>query len=125
MKQAQDARHHSRSTVMVDGEIRLMNGVRLEGTTEDVSLGGLRMQCEHYLPVGHAVQVTLVLHGGLNDIRLEASGVVSRVDSHGVAIHFESVDSEALPHLHNLVRYNSPDADRVEAEMAAPHEAGQ
>lgn len=125
MKQTQEARRHSRSAVSIDGVIRLMNGVRLEGTTEDVSIGGLRMQCEHYLPVGHTVRVTLVLHGGSEDVRLEATGTVSRVDSRGVAIHFESVDTDAMPHLENLVRYNATDADRVEAEMAGQSEASR
>jgi hypothetical protein len=41
------------------------------------------------------------------------------VDSHGVAIHFESVDADALEHLQNLVRYNAPDADRVDEELAS------
>lgn len=124
MEHTQEARRHSRSAVTVDGEVRLLNGVRVEGTTEDVSLGGLRMQCEHFLPVGHLVQVTLVLHGGVEDIHLEASGVVSRVDSHGVAIHFESVNADTLVHLHNLVRYNATDADRVEAEISGGYQAG-
>lgn len=119
MKHTGDARKSPRCPVAVDGEIRLFNGVRVEGTTKDLSLAGVRMSCTHFLPVGHEVQLSLVLHGERGDCRIEASGVVSRVDSHGVAIHFESVDTEAFERLQDLIRFNAPDPDRVDGELAA------
>ncbi|OGR36765.1 MAG: hypothetical protein A2051_11495 [Desulfovibrionales bacterium GWA2_65_9] len=66
--------------------------------------------------------------GGLGVIRIELSsdaGIeiecqIIRSDKTGVAIDFMPMDEDSFFHLRNLVRYNAPDADQIDAELKIP-----
>jgi hypothetical protein len=44
-------------------------------------------------------------------------GEISRCDPGAVAVKFTRIDIDSLFHLHNIIRYNSPDPDKVEKEI--------
>lgn len=72
-----------------------------------------------------AVPEALVKTGehGLLRITLSPAAVIEiecrviRSDETGVAIDFMPMEPESFMHLRNLVRYNAPDADQIDAEL--------
>ncbi len=46
-----------------------------------------------------------------------AHGNIIRHNDHQLAIQFTSIDPDSLFHLQNLIRYNSPDPDKVDSEI--------
>ena len=75
-----------------------------------------------------AVPEAAVLTGAQGRVRIELSAEavidiacrVIRSDSNGVAIDFATMDEQSFLHLRNLVRYNAPDADLIDAELGRP-----
>jgi hypothetical protein len=63
---------------------------------------------------------------GVVQIRLASDAVIEiecrviRSDATGVAIDFLPMEGESFYHLRNLVRYNAPDADQIDDELAKP-----
>lgn len=63
---------------------------------------------------------------GLVRVELSAEAVIEieskiiRSDDAGVAIDFIGMEPESFLHLRNLVRYNAPDADQIDAELKHP-----
>ncbi len=51
---------------------------------------------------------------------IEVESTVIRSDAAGVAIDFIGMEPESFMHLRNLVRYNAPDADQIDAELKHP-----
>jgi len=75
-----------------------------------------------------AVPEVLVTTGAVGTLRIalspealiEIDCKVIRSDSTGVAIDFTGMEPESFMHLRNLVRYNAPDADQIDAELKHP-----
>lgn len=111
-------RECSRSPVNARIEVRLSNGVVLEGEAVDVSLRGLMFLTERRLPVGKSVLVVLLLDGGLDQQRIEVGGHVARLDDDGVAVEFTQIDADSVQHLRRLVLYNAPDVEQAQYEIA-------
>jgi hypothetical protein len=51
---------------------------------------------------------------------IEIESRIIRSDSTGVAVDFLPMEAESFLHLRNLVRYNAPDADQIDAELKHP-----
>lgn len=51
---------------------------------------------------------------------IEIESRIIRSDATGVAIDFLPMEPESFLHLRNLVRYNAPDADQIDAELKHP-----
>lgn len=72
-----------------------------------------------------AVPDAKVKTGGRGFVRIRLSpqaaisieATVIRSDATGVAIDFSPMDEQSFLHLRNLVRYNAPDADEIDAEL--------
>lgn len=118
MRSQNENREFSRSQVQVRTEVRLDNGIMLDGTGVDISLRGMRFLTEHALPVGKTVHVRVILEGGTESPHLELEARIARVESGGVALEFTTVDADSIEHLRRLVLYNAPNADRVQEEIA-------
>ena len=48
---------------------------------------------------------------------VDVSGVVLRLSGDSMGIRFDTISPESLFHLHNLIRYNAPDPDRIDEEI--------
>ncbi len=117
MSKVKEKRRFTRSRVAVRVEVRLDCGVLIEGRARDVSLNGLCFETERSLPLGSHVRVRMALDGGMGEAHIECAGIVSRLDSQGVAIELDQVAAESLEHLRQLIRYNAPDAAQAEQEF--------
>jgi len=112
-------REFTRVQVAVHVELRMGGNVVFQGELDNVSFNGLLLRCETTLPEHTPCLVFLYLDGGQGGPTIEAQGVVTRTESHKLAVQFtELIGTESTQHLRNLVLYNSGmQANRVEEEF--------
>ncbi len=101
MKSAsQDLRECHRHPIQGKAEVRLGNGVVVEGEAQDISLHGLMFHSERRLPVGKSVQIVLITD--CEDVeaqRIKAGGVVARLHDEGVAVSITDMDADGQRYL--------------------------
>jgi len=112
-------REFTRVKVAIHVELRMGGNVVIQGELENVSFNGLLLRCDTTLPEQTPCMVLLHLDGGQGGPTIEAHGVVTRTESHKLAVQFtELIGAESTQHLRNLVLYNSgTHANRVEGEF--------
>jgi len=111
-------RECSRSPVHGRTEVRLGNGITVEGKAVDVSLRGVMLATEDRLPVGKPVRVMLILDGDREPKRVNASGHIARLDDAGVAVCFTDMDLDNAQYLRDIVSINA--SDSLAMPMLAP-----
>jgi hypothetical protein len=115
-------REFTRITTSLHADVQI-DGIRILGHTQDVSLKGMLFRCAAVLPVGRACIVTIRLGGITPDAEhgptlIEAAGRVVRSAMDSCAIEFtEFLGVESYQHLTNLLRYNAHDPDKVTHEI--------
>lgn len=85
--------------------------------TQNISLKGMLAKPQPGIHTGELGVVRIDLS---SDANIEIECRIIRSDAHGVAIDFMPMDEESFLHLRNLVRYNAPDADQIDAELKIP-----
>lgn len=93
-----------------------VEGKKIRGVVQDISLKGLSCVMEAEPRVGAQCDVTLNLESGL---RISIHGRIIRSGQDGV-IDFLHMDEESFAHLRNLIRIYSEDADAVDDELLIP-----
>jgi len=83
----------------------------------NISLKGLLALPEDNVNTGESGLLRIEL---AKDAVIEIDSAVIRSDATGVAIDFQPMDEQSFLHLRNLVRYNAPDADQIDAELKHP-----
>ena len=116
-------RRYSRVTAQFDAILRDSAGRAISGTLRDVAMQGAFVTCEPALDLGTAVGVTITLHGGIDDIVVNARAEVVRREESGLSVHFTEIDLESVGHLRNIITYNAEDPDVVWDEMHDTHAA--
>ena len=119
MDSKNENREFSRSHVRIRVEVRLDNGVMVDGEGVDISLRGMRFLTERGFPVGKMVRARIMLEGEGENLRLEVGARVARMEATGVALEFTDVDSDSIEHLRHLVLYNAADTDQAQEEIAS------
>jgi len=84
---------------------------------EDIGVGGCRLRIQAQLPEEADCRLELQLGEEAAAPRVLLEGRLRRQGPGGTVVQFVAVDPRGLFHLQNLVRYNAPDADRVEGEI--------
>lgn len=92
-------------------------GEPVDLVTQNISLKGLLAEPASHIASGDRGLVRITL-SSVALIIIECR--VIRSDDTGVAIDFLPMDEESFFHLRNLVRYNAPDADQIDAELKIP-----
>ena len=112
-------REFTRVKVAIHVELRMSGNVVIQGELDNVSFNGVLLRCETTLPEQTPCLVFLHLDGGQGGPTIEAHGLVTRTESHKLAIQFtELIGTESTHHLRNLVLYNSgTQANQVEEEF--------
>lgn len=114
-----EQREFTRCRVAFPVEVRTRCGVLVEGVAENLSLKGVLLKTERSLPLDAPVRVSIVLGEANKAFRIECEGTVARIDRHGVAIAFSSIDGDRLEHLRQVLRLNAEDADHTDYEFMA------
>ncbi len=110
-----ERRRRSRVNTHFDATYHGLTGRTVSLVTENISLKGLLAEPTPHIGSGEQGQVVLTL---ASDVRIETDCRVIRSDGRGVAIEFMEMEPESFLHLRNLVRYNAPDADLIDEEIA-------
>lgn len=83
-----------------------------------ISIGGCLLPIESSLREGSECRTCIYLTGSSSERVVRAEGKIVRTEPGRVAIQFTGMDPDSLYHLHNVVRYNVRDADKVEREIS-------
>lgn len=114
-------RRFSRVNALFDVTLCADDGLSVTGTLRDVAIQGAFVTCEPTIPLGTPVKVTIVLHGGIDDIPVSARAEVVRYEEDGLSVHFTEIDIDSVEHLRNIIRYNAEEPDVVWEEMQGGH----
>lgn len=111
-------REFSRVDAHPDAVLSTSDGKQIAtGKALDISMSGLFLDATADITAGAEVQVMIPLDTS-QGLAVNAHGHVIRIDSHGIAIEFDSLDdTESYGHLRNLVLYNSAETQGVEEEI--------
>jgi len=114
-----DANRRRRSRVDTHFTVNVsqVGGSPVQLVTSNISLKGLLAEPEPLVKGGLGCRLRIVLS---SDAMIFIHGQVIRSDETGVAIDFLPMDEQSFFHLRNLVRYNAPDADQIDAELKTP-----
>ena len=85
--------------------------------TKNISLKGLSATAEPALVINEKCHLKIFL---APDSVIEIEGKVIRSDKKKVAIDFIQLDETSFYYLHNLVRFQSVEPDKVDEEMLTP-----
>lgn len=114
-------RRFSRVTTVFDVTLKTPEGLVIVGTLRDIAIQGAFITCEPELELGAPVDVTILLHGGIDDIPVNARATVVRREEEGLGVHFTEIDIESVEHLRNIIAYNAAEPDIVWEEMQGGH----
>lgn len=114
---ADESRRFSRIPFSMHTELEV-NGekYKVEEIT-NLSVGGCLLPLHPDLETGTECTITITLAGTADNIAVTIEGEVVRTSPRGIAVKFVRIDPDSLFHLHNIIRYNSPDADAIESEI--------
>ena len=116
--QTQNAREFTRIPIHLNVEIRCGSKTIATDQTKDLSMKGIYLMSEETLPVGSVCDVTLLLEGTDQPIRIDIKGRVMRAANSGIGIQFTEIDLDSYDYLQNLVLHNSQaEHDQVEEEI--------
>lgn len=111
MIKSAEQRTHMRWPIRAHAELRLENGMLMEGQSRDVSLNGVLLTSERILPVGNSCRVSLVMDAEMQAIRIDVHGHVVRMDEMGIAIEFSHVDVENFDRLRQYVMRQAEESE--------------
>jgi c-di-GMP-binding flagellar brake protein YcgR len=110
-------RRRSRVDMHIAATFTPKGGTPVQLLVCNISLKGLLAVPEANVKTGGAGMVRIALS---KDAVIQIECRVIRSDATGVAIDFKPMDEQSFFHLRNLVRYNAPDADQIDAELKHP-----
>ncbi len=117
MSDNDNRREFSRVSPRLDVVLTTEERIIRSGQTQDMSMSGLFCVCSDPFPEGTRCQVTLLLGGPEDPVRIETSGTVVRSTDSGIAVEFSEIGMDGYHHLRNLVLHNADDPNRAEQEI--------
>lgn len=120
MESFAEHREYSRSPIHAKTEVRLHNGITVEGKAVDVSLRGLMFVSENRLPIGKPVRIMLIMEGNTEPRQIYAGGQIARLHDEGVAVQFTEMDNDNTRNLREIILFNTPARDRGVTPLAPP-----
>ena len=114
---SEEKRRFSRILFKVAADMMVGATTLTTETIENLSVGGCLLPVQDTFAAGTPCRVAIRLGTAPDDIKVEIVGEILRCDSAGIGIRFTSIDPESLYHLHNILRYNAADPDRIEEEI--------
>ncbi|MGM0426138.1 MAG: PilZ domain-containing protein [Thermodesulfobacteriota bacterium] len=96
---------------VVDNEVYAAPGV------EDLSIGGCRLPVEAEVNEGDPCRIKIFLSGTNSKLSVKVAGTIRRREPGFIAVKFNEIEPDSLFHLQNIIRFNHPDAEKVEQEI--------
>lgn len=112
-----EKRRFARIPFRVKAEMNINNRLYSAATINNLSVGGCLLPIEADVGTGTKCRLKVFLSGTNSELCVQVAGKVSRCEPGAVAIKFTEIEPDSLFHLHNIVRFNFPDSDRVEKEI--------
>lgn len=88
-----------------------------DANSEDISMKGVFVRTDQEIPVGTPCDMEILLTGTSRRLALNIKGVITRQDSSGLGIAFDSMDLDSYVHLKNILLYNASDSEEIRREM--------
>jgi hypothetical protein len=114
-----DRRKHTRISFELPAELKLAGNAVFQGKMINLSFSGAYLTCfdSANVPVGETGTFKLVLQPGPRPQAIHLKCRTVRSDDAGVGINFISIDIEGYHQFKNLMTYNSPEPDKLFAEL--------
>ena len=84
---------------------------------DNLSVGGCSLNIETNVAEASECRLWIPLDSTNPGLGIDVCGVVLRSTGNNLGIRFDTIGPDSLFHLHNLVRYNAPDPDRIDEEI--------
>lgn len=113
-----EKRRFSRIGFGMAAELTVAGMVYPFAQVDNLSVGGCLLKTTLTFPQGAACRFWLPLETTSPELGVEVFGEIIRSDGEAVSVRFTKIAPDSLFHLQNLVRFNAPDPDRIEDEIA-------
>jgi hypothetical protein len=113
-----EKRRFSRITLNMAAELTVGDTVYSFNQVNNISVGGCSLPTAADVPQGAACRFWLPLDAAGSGVGVEVYGEIVRCEEHSVGVRFTRITPESLFHLHNLIRFNAGDPDRIEEEIS-------
>ena len=113
-----DKRRFTRIPFKMAAELTVNNQVFSFDQVDNLSVGGCLLEMNEVFESGTPCRFWLPLEPVDPDLGVEAFGEIVRCEKGAVGIRFTSITLESLFHVQNIIRYNTPDPDRVDDEIS-------
>nr|WP_321465367.1 PilZ domain-containing protein [uncultured Desulfobulbus sp.] len=112
-----EKRRFSRIALKMPAKLTIGEDIFSLKTIDNLSVGGCSLEIAGTVPIGTECRLWIPLDSTNPGLGVDVSGVVLRADEKSLGIRFDTITPESLFHLHNLIRYNAPDPDRIDEEI--------
>jgi len=114
-----ERRKNSRNSLKQDSELTLSKEAVYKGTTKNVSFSGVYMYCPdtQSIPIGETGVFKIFIKSQQETEIISFMCQVIRTDDEGVGLKFIDIDLEGYQKFKNLMLYNSPDPDKLLADL--------
>ncbi len=112
----EEKRRFSRVAFNVDAKVESDEKTYQVSCIHNLSIGGCLLELSGNFHEDAECVVTLPLPHMAPPIEIE--GRITRVNNGEISVQFTGISKENLVHLQNIIRYNSEEPDKIEAEIA-------
>ena len=112
-----EKRRFTRIGFKMAAELTVNNQVFSFDQVNNLSVGGCLLEMNDIFEAGTPCRFWLPLEPADPDLGVEVSGEIVRCEEGAVSVRFTRITPESLFHLQNIIRYNTPDPDRIDDEI--------
>lgn len=112
-----EKRRFSRVVFKMAAELTVSGTVYKVDEIANLSVGGCQLDIDVELASGTECTLLIILNPADRRMNVKVDGHVARTEDGAVGVKFTSIEPDALTHLQNIIRYNSPDPDKIEDEI--------
>ena len=112
-----EKRRFSRIVFKMAAELTASGSVHKVDEITNLSVGGCQLNIGAEIASGTECTLLIILNPADRRMNVEVDGHVVRTVDGMVGVKFTSIGPDALSHLQNIIRYNSPDPDKIEDEI--------
>ncbi len=112
-----ERRRFTRIPIGITAELSYQGEIYPVNEVDDLSMGGCQLTTEGSFDPGEECEVSIMLTGSADEIRVQINGEINRDDENHVSIKFLNLDSESYFHLQRIIMFNSSDPGKIENEI--------